>query len=835
MNAATNMIRWPRRGVLSRMIVAVWSIALVVGLQSAFAAGPEVRLASGGRAFHAVVVGENALAEVRQAAAELADYLGRITGAEFPVQTGDGSAGIVVGTPPEFSRLPFETDFRTGPLDREDYLLRSTGNGLYILGAAPPGVSNGVWDLLHRLGYRYFFPTETWEVISERPEVAVAFDVRESPTYYSRRIWWTTEDWQRRNRNGSGFSLNTSHVYGLIIRRNQEAFDEHPEFLALSNGTRGGSKFCISNAGLRKLVVEDAIRQVTAEPSLESLSMEPSDGGGWCECRPCAEMGSASDRVVLLANEVAAAINDLGLGEKYVGILAYAGHSPPPSVTVHPRVVVNLATSFIRGGHTIDSMLDGWGRQAKLLGIREYYYSYANLPGGGNVSDVAYLARTIPKFHARGARFMNANTHGAWGPTGFSHYLIARLLWDIDEAGSVEAIFDDFLEKSFGPAREPMRAYYRLMHRFEDAQPPAPLSSDLLGRMYRALAEARGLTDDARILARLDDLVLYTRHAELYHATVNAAGGRRQELYDQWVQHSYHMADRKMVHTNRMGGSHYAPDGVTDVDSRPETKWAMQQAARPYTREEIDGLIREGIAANDLLDFRPVTFSDDLVPAAAHFDLPEVPEGSYGSRGLHSGSREFLIWVERPGEIRLRVLGGVNYQDRGNVRLALHSPLAELEEPVDADESVPPDQQEHDVCLRTPHAGLHVLHATNGGARFQVHFPEGMPVSLKSDFTPSVGFNLYFYVPRGTARIGGYADSGEGGLFDGDGRKVYSFQDGVSRGYFSVAVPEGQDGRLWRAHTWRGRGQLRLLTVPPYVALDGKRLMLPREVIERDR
>jgi hypothetical protein len=835
MNDETNTIRSSSLGDFRRAAFAAWAAALAFWPPMSFAAVPEVRLASGGRALHTVVVGENAAAEVRQSATELAEYLGRITGAEFSLQTGDGSAGIVVGLPTDFGRLPFQTDFGTGPLDREDYLLRSTGGGLYILGASPLGVSNGVWDLLHRLGYRYFFPTETWEYIPERPELTVALDVRETPSHYSRGIWWTTEDWQRRNRNLSGFSLSTSHVYGSIIRRNQEAFDKNPEFLALRNGDRGGSKFCISNAGLRKLVVEDAIRQMTAEPALDSLSMEPSDGGGWCECQPCAEMGSISDRVVLLANDVAEAINGLGLGDKHVGILAYASHSPPPSLPVHPRVIVNLATGFIRGGHTIDSMLDGWGKQTTLFGIREYYYSYANLPGGGNVSDITYLARTIPEFHARGARFLNANTHGAWGPTGFSHYLIARLLWDIDQAGCIEETFHDFLDKSFGPAREPMRAYYRLMHRFEDTQTRPMLSSDLLGRMYRLLAEARGLTDDARILTRLDDLILYTRHAELYHQTANAAGSRRQEIYDQWVQHSYRMADRKMVHTSRMGGSHYAPGGVTDVDSRPETKREMQQAARPYTRAEIDAFVSEGIAANALLDFQPVDFSDDLVPAAASLNLSDVPEGSYGSRGLHSGSREFLVWVERPGEIRLRVLGGVNYQDRGNVRLALRSPRDELGEPVDTDESVPPDQQEHDVVLSTPHTGLHTLQATNGGARFQVHFPAGMPVSLKSDYTPSVGFTLYFYVPRGTSVVGGYVDSGEGGLFDGDGRQVYSFEDGVSRGYFRVAVPEGQDGHLWRARTWRGRGQLRLMTVPPYLALDGKRLMLPREVVERDR
>jgi hypothetical protein len=76
---------------------------------------PEVRLASGGRAFQAVVIGENPAAEVRQAAEELADYLGRITGADFAVQTGDGSAGIVVGTAAGFQPTPVPDRFQDRP------------------------------------------------------------------------------------------------------------------------------------------------------------------------------------------------------------------------------------------------------------------------------------------------------------------------------------------------------------------------------------------------------------------------------------------------------------------------------------------------------------------------------------------------------------------------------------------------------------------------------------------------------------------------------------------------------------------------------------------------
>ena len=39
-------------------------------------------------------------------------------------------------------------------------------------------------------------------------------------------------------------------------------------------------------------------------------------------------------------NEAANAINQLGLGAKYVGIYAYSRHSPPPNIRVHPNVIV---------------------------------------------------------------------------------------------------------------------------------------------------------------------------------------------------------------------------------------------------------------------------------------------------------------------------------------------------------------------------------------------------------------------------------------------------------------------------------------------------------------
>src|SRR5690606_5279262 len=126
-----------------------------------------------------------------------------------------------------------------------------------------------------------------------------------------------------------------------------------------------------------------------------------------------------------------------------------------------------------------------------------------------------YMARTIAHFYEKGARFMSAESSDNWGPNGLGYYLASRYLWDVDEVKNQDALIEDFLEKSFGPAKDPMREYYGLINGIGDAT-PRPLSADYVGRMYRALQAAYAKTDDAAIRARLDDLALYARYVEMY-------------------------------------------------------------------------------------------------------------------------------------------------------------------------------------------------------------------------------------------------------------------------------------------------------------------------------
>ena len=837
------------------MIVLIRRLLLFAGLllpTASIAADTPAKLAADGRSLIPIVVAESASEATRKAAQTLAAQLQKITDAVFNVRAGDGASGIVVGTVLDFPKLAGKLPHVPNDDEREIYRLRSHEGGVWLIGTTELAVEHAVWDFLYRLGYRQFFPGPTWEVVPHSPELLIAVNVVERPSYLARNIWYGYgpwdhakehyEDWCRKNRATKGINLDTGHIYELVHARYKDEFAAHPEYLALVDGKRTSDKFCISNPGLRKLVVDHALLHFAKQPHADSMSVEPSDGLGWCECAECARLGSPSDRAVLLANEVAAAVSAKHPGKRF-GMYAYGGHVAPPKRDVHPRLVVSVATAFGSAGLTLDELMSGWQAQGATLGIREYYGVHPwdrDLPGAARGANLEYLAKTIPHFHQQGARFFSAESSDNWGPNGLGYYVAARMLWDTREAAPerVAAVRADFLTLAFGPAREPMDRFYRLI----DGSRRPLLSEDLIGRMYRLLEESRGLIRDpngqsakrmAAIAARLDALILYTHYVERWFDYSNATGPARQAAFERLIRHAYRMRGTMMIHTLALYRDVPTRDKLIRVP--PDAAWDIPEgrnpwkSSEPFTAAEIDALLRNGISRHKLLDFEAVSFSDDLVPAAP-LKLADVEPGQYGL--FFRDEFDVHTWVETaPAELPFSVKAGLIYGRLGDAKLSLF-PRDELQGKSVANVAVAPDKQKHDVSLRTPIRGLHRLHLSDGGDGTEITWPAETPLTIRSDPTSPVllhgRWTLYFYVPRGTPVIGGFAD-GPGELRDPSGKTVHRFDDAPS--YFSIPVPAGSDAQLWCFH--HGNGRRLLMTVPPYLARNAKELLLPREVVER--
>lgn len=821
-------------------------------------AADELLLTSGRECLQPVIVSGQASGRVRAAADTLASYLSRMSGAPVPVETGTGARGIAVGLPEHFPALGLESMFDGADITRrEEYLLRAHAGGLLVVGATELAVEDAVWDLLYRLGYRQYFPGATWEVVPEPRDLQIGIDSFERPAYLSRRIWYgygpwdyaqaPYDDWCAKNRCVQGITLNTGHSYDGFVKAMREAFDAHPEYWPLLDGERkpvSNPKPCLGNPQVRALFVAYALSQLDREPPPDSVSVDPSDGGGWCECDLCAGLGPVSDRVITLANEVAEAAKERHAG-RIVGTYAYNYHSPPPSRDVHEGVVVSVATAFIKGGLSLDEIISGWSAKGATLGIREYYSVNTwdrDQPAAARGGNLDYLRRTIPEFHAKGARFMSAESSDNWGPNGLGYYLAARMLWDVAEADRVEELTEDFLSRAFGPAREPMRAFYAQL----DGSKPHLVVDDQLGRMYRALEEARALAGAPDARARVDALALYARYCTLYRRYAGAKGEERQAAFEVLIRHAYRMRETMLVHTKALYRDLAGRDKTVSIAENaawsvpePQNPW---KSSAPFSDSETQAFIQEGIAEHPLvdLDFAPVAFGMDLVPAAEALRFADAPAGELGPG---RGEQTFHAFAaSAPATVELRVTGGLieHYRDRGNVKVELwklggESETGERETLVATDRSVPPDGVERTVALPLETPGLYRIDVSDGGDRTNVAWPADQRIAVLSSEDAPMNeayhqWTAYFYVPRGTSVVGLFGgDHGE--VRDSQGRPQF-WLNGREPNFYSVPVPEGEDGKTW--HIRYGRGAVRLLTVPPCFALSPRGLLLPREVVERD-
>lgn len=781
-----------------RLIPALCLLAAGLIARQAWTAQP----AFGGK----IIIAATAGTELTTAARDLADILRTMTGVTYTLAD-RGTAGIILATTGS-PLAPPDAAAKLKACGKEPFLIRADGSRrLWLAANDEMGVVHGIYWYLQQLGCRWFLPNDDFTCIPQRQNIVLTIDSVIRPAFTQRTYFgsggfghpspadptgqvparWSR--WDRRNLFGAEYRLG-GHTWEAFIARHQQAFDQHPDYYALRNGKRGGAKICVSNPDVMKLYIDDCL--TAAAGNAPAISIEPSDGTGYCECPDCAKLGKPEEvnQVYHYANAVAKAV-----GARYphtiLNMYAYGNHSAPPDFALEPNLLIQVIPyAFNYSGLSPEGLIDAWSKKVKHLTLYDYW---SITDWGQNLPDDNLLcepgAKKMQYWRAHGIEGVGLESTYSAGAAGLALYIYSRIMWD--PRTERKALLDEFFTRCFGPAAPPMR---RMLERWAHGYHPDRIE---FGKTYADLAEARRLAArDPAILKRVADYAIYAQYLRQRMEYSTAPVVQQAQLQIPYLQLLWRQLPTAMMHPFRFTQVMAWKDadlqtslGMKNGDWSDATVefWRL---TTPISQVEALGWIDAGARAYPPLRVER-TFSDRLVPRVP------VKAGQTAS-GYHPSL--FLVGtvvfeVEAPpglSRFTVKTIGG----NAGNsLRLADSSGTVLQQEAIPAHAS-------RDIDLPVPRPGRYrvTFEATKFGGTLQV--PSGLPLTFRTIGFASLSPRLYFYVPKGT-------------------RTAYLLGD-CAREYFTVldpqgkpapvavsdlatfAVPTGMDGRIWSMQTLKG-------------------------------
>lgn len=453
-------------------------------------------LAQHGRARFRIHVERHADNLTLHAAAELADYLKRISGADFlPLSNDDNTQSgplLIVGRESQLAKqLGKEISFDA--LGDDGFVIRSIGEHIVIAGATPRGTMYGVnWFLDRKLGVKWLSPDFT--VVPRAPVLQFdRFHIRQIPRFSYREVLsHEGEDKVYRAHNllngeshGPSFLPSPPGIdswnHAWMTKGSYVSFFEllpkakyaraHPEWYA-------GGQLAMMNPQMREAMAAAIVDRLKVLPDYRDVWFSIKDQDwGWdmdVASRAFADKHGAKpsaprlDMMIDVANQVRKV-----LPEARFAFNAYHwSFSPPSGMTVPDHILVfpmtiqvDYSTPLNEGRNVqLGKDIVGWNSIADhvliwdhITNFSGYYQPTPNIfPIGRSIQWLA----TLP--HVQGYF-----AEGSWGTpnaefASLRAWMIARLLWNPDE--NIASLVTEFCQHYYGPAAPAMRRYIDLMH-----------------------------------------------------------------------------------------------------------------------------------------------------------------------------------------------------------------------------------------------------------------------------------------------------------------------------------------------------------------------------------
>ncbi|MBR4748820.1 MAG: DUF4838 domain-containing protein [Abditibacteriota bacterium] len=456
-----------------------------------------------GRAVSVIVVGDDATEPERNAAAELADYIEKISGArpETVSALSADKTNICVGqTEVTRSLLP---GFDWDRLKNDGIVIKAAPGALVLAGDRPRGTLYAVYEFLERYrGVRFL--TIDAEIVPKAADISVpdSAEYIHTPPLFSREVYYEPnhkdfklavklrlnghynsaipEEW-----GGRCELIGFAHTFEGMLLPAGRYFEEHPEWYALRDGKRVPTQPCLSNPEVLDKLAENVLLELDKRQDPMMISVTQNDNDAPCQCEKCQamvrEFGAESGMLINALNYISDVVKD-----KYPDVLletfAYQYTVPAPTnITPRDNVIVRICDIENNFGEPIRERsknrpykvmencrifgyadqqtvngdyyknLEAWSKLAKNLFIWNYTVNFNN----------SYIIH--PNFHClkpdvetfvqhrASAIFEQGDTFNR--SVAFNvvkQYLMARLLWDpsVDD----DAVIREFMQNYYGPA-----------------------------------------------------------------------------------------------------------------------------------------------------------------------------------------------------------------------------------------------------------------------------------------------------------------------------------------------------------------------------------------------
>lgn len=432
---------------------------------------------------HAKAVAESQRQQLREAVKDLARCLEKMSGARIEIVCGsklpDSSIPIHIG---ELAIEKFGKPQKSAPF-KQGFRVVISPKGIGLMGESDLATTYAIYELLDRLGCRWFMPSAMGESIPGMKTIRLREDdFSSAPATIYRGIWYADDDFKRRNRLG-GMPLSISHALEEYVTEAQ--LKAHPDWNAEIGGKRKvGGLICWGNPDVARAIADRLIADLDQGIYATTISLSPNDGATFCECERCkaldagdwdTTMGcvSITDRLIHFQNQIVEAVT-----RKHPDVLfgtnAYVQYTRPPvREKLHPNLVPIIAAITYCRAHSMDNkdcptrqelrkISEGWLKASKNVGLYEFGWNLAEQSAPFPM--ITKWGEDLKFLYDRGLSFWTPETQSNFESSGPGLYLGIRM--SFQAKADPKAIMEEFYARFYGPAAPAMKRYWTI---FDDA------------------------------------------------------------------------------------------------------------------------------------------------------------------------------------------------------------------------------------------------------------------------------------------------------------------------------------------------------------------------------